>query len=139
MPIGVYDIETRSTANLTLCGAWNYAAHPSTSILCMYLAVDDGEPERWVPGDPIPTAFLAAAQHPDDWKLIAHNHEFERAIYELILMPRFGFPPHAAHRAALHATAGVAQRLSRPSWGCSRKRSGCPIARIARPPRPCGN
>ena len=44
MPIGVYDIETRSTVNLTLCGAWNYAAHPSTSILCMYLAVDDGEP-----------------------------------------------------------------------------------------------
>ena len=54
MPIGVYDIETRSTVNLTLCGAWNYAAHPSTSILCMYLAVDDGEPERWLPGDPIP-------------------------------------------------------------------------------------
>ena len=54
MPIGVYDIETRSTVNLTLCGAWNYAAHPSTSILCMYLAVDDGEPERWLSGDPIP-------------------------------------------------------------------------------------
>ena len=50
MPIGVYDLETRSTANLTLCGAWNYAAHPSTSILCMYLAVDDGEPERWLSG-----------------------------------------------------------------------------------------
>src|SRR5258707_10028762 len=93
MPIGVYDIETRSTVNLTLCGAWNYAAHPSTSILCMYLAVDDGEPERWLPGDPIPAAFVAAAQHPDDWKLTAHNHEFERAIYQLILMPRFGFPP----------------------------------------------
>jgi hypothetical protein len=93
MPIGVYDIETRSVANLTLCGAWTYAAHASTSVLCIYVAVDDGEPERWLPGDPIPAAFIAAAQDPDDWTLVAHSHGFERAIYELILTPQFGFPP----------------------------------------------
>jgi DNA polymerase len=93
MPEGIFDIETRSVINLTLAGARVYAAHPSTSILCMYIAVDDGEPELWVEGDPIPAAFLAAAQDPDTWKLVAHNHEFERAIYQLILMPRFGFPP----------------------------------------------
>ena len=113
MPIGVYDIETRSVANLTLCGAWNYAAHPSTSILCMYIAVDDGEPELWVEGDPIPAAFLAAAQHPDDWKLVAHNHEFERAIYQLILMPRFGFPPIPL--AVQHCTQQLASRNAYPA------------------------
>ena len=113
MPIGVYDLETRSTVNLTLCGAWNYAAHPSTSILCMYLAVDDGEPERWLPGDPIPSAFLAAAEHPDDWQLIAHNHEFERAIYELILMPRFGFPPIPL--TVQHCTQQLASRNAYPA------------------------
>ena len=113
MPIGVYDIETRSTVNLTLCGAWKYAAHPSTSILCMYIAVDDGEPERWLPGDPIPAAFIAAAQHPDDWKLIAHNHEFERAIYELILMPRFGFPPIPL--TVQHCTQQLASRNAYPA------------------------
>jgi hypothetical protein len=64
MPIGVYDIETRSTVNLTLCGAWSYAAHPSTSVLCLYIAVDDGAPEQWVAGDPIPAAFIAALKTP---------------------------------------------------------------------------
>ena len=113
MPIGVYDIETRSTVNLTLSGAWKYAAHPSTSILCMYIAVDDGEPERWLPGDPIPAAFIAAAQHPDDWKLIAHNHEFERAIYQLILMPRFGFPPIPL--TVQHCTQQLASRNAYPA------------------------
>ena len=113
MPIAVYDLETRSTVNLTLCGAWKYAAHPSTSILCMYLAVDDGEPERWLPGDPIPSAFLAAAEHPDDWKLIAHNHEFERAIYELILIPRFGFP--SIPLTVQHCTQQLASRNAYPA------------------------
>ena len=82
MPIGIYDLETRSTINLTLSGAWTYAVHPSTAILCMYVAIDEDEPVRWLPGDSIPAAFVAASQHADDWKLIAHNHEFERAIYE---------------------------------------------------------
>ena len=113
MPIGIYDIESRSTVNLTLSGAWKYAAHPSTSVLCMYIAVDDGEPEQWLPGDPIHAAFIAAAQHPADWKLIAHNHEFERAIYELILMPRLGFPP--IELAVQHCTQQLASRNAYPA------------------------
>jgi DNA polymerase len=113
MPIGVYDIETRSTVNLTLSGASKYAAHPSTSVVCMYIAVDDGEPERWQPGDPIAAAFIAAAQHPDDWKLIAHNHEFERAIYELKLVPRFGFPPIPLR--VQHCTQQLASRNAYPA------------------------
>ena len=79
----------------------------------MYLAVDDGEPERWLPGDPIPSAFLAAAEHPEDWQLIAHNHEFERAIYELILMPRFGFPPIPL--TVQHCTQQLASRNAYPA------------------------
>jgi Toprim domain/CHC2 zinc finger len=102
-----------STVNLTLSGAWKYAAHPSTSVLCMYIAVDDGEPERWLPGDPIPAAFIAASQHPADWKLIAHNHEFERAIYELILVPRFGFP--SIPLAVQHCTQQLASRNAYPA------------------------
>ena len=138
MPSGVYDLETRSTANLTLCGAWNYAAHPSTSILCMYLAVDDGEPERWLSGDPIPSAFLAAAEHPDDWQLIAHNHEFERAIYELVLIPRFGFPPFRSPRSTARNSSPRATPIP-PSLACSRRRSDCPTARTARRLKRCGN
>jgi DNA polymerase family A/Toprim domain/CHC2 zinc finger len=113
MPIGVYDIETRSTVNLTLSGAWKYAAHPTTDVLCMYIAVDEGEPEQWLPGDPIPAAFTAASQHPDDWKLIAHSHEFERAIYELILMPRFDFP--VIPLTVQHCTQQLASRNAYPA------------------------
>jgi DNA polymerase len=113
MPIAVYDLETRSTVNLTLSGAWKYAAHPNTSVLCMYIAIDDAEPERWLPGDSIPAAFIAASQHPDGWKLIAHSHEFERAIYELNLMPRFGFPP--IELAAQHCTQQLASRNAYPA------------------------
>jgi hypothetical protein len=113
MPIGIYDIETRSTVNLTLSGAWKYAAHPTTDVLCMYIAVDAGEPERWLPGEPIPAAFIATSECPEDWKLIAHNHEFERAIYELILMPRFGFPPIPF--IAQHCTQQLASRNAYPA------------------------
>ena len=60
-----------------------------------------------------PSAFLAAAEHPDDWQLIAHNHEFERAIYELILMPRFGFPPIPL--TVQHCTQQLASRNAYPA------------------------
>jgi hypothetical protein len=113
MPIGVYDLETRSTVNLTLSGAWKYPAHLSTSVLCMYIAVDDSEPELWVQGDPIPAAFIGAHRHPNDWKLVAHNHEFERAIYELNLMPRFGFPP--IEPTVQHCTQQLASRNAYPA------------------------
>jgi DNA polymerase len=113
MPIGAYDLETRSTVNLTLCGAWNYAAHPSTSILCMYIAVDGDEPIRWLEGDPPLATFFDIAQRPDDWQLVAHNHEFERAIYELVLIPRFGFPPIPL--TVQHCTQQLASRNAYPA------------------------
>jgi hypothetical protein len=87
-----WDIETRSAASLPAVGAWNYAAHSSTQPLCLFIAVNDDEPLRWLPGDPVPAPLFEVAQDPEHWKLIAHNHEFERAILELILVPRYGFP-----------------------------------------------
>ena len=58
-------------------------------------------------------AFFATAQHPDDWQLIAHNHEFERAIYELVLIPRFGFPPIPL--TVQHCTQQLASRNAYPA------------------------
>jgi hypothetical protein len=81
-----FDIETRSTVDLTAAGAWHYAADASTEVLCVGYAVDDGEPQVWIPGDSIPEAFITATS------VVAHNFMFERAITTHILTPRFGWP-----------------------------------------------
>jgi DNA polymerase len=101
MPNLYWDVETRSAASLRLVGAWNYAAHPTTEMLCLCYAVDDGGVQTWTNrslldpndrGDPVPEPFLAAARDPKNWRLISHNYEFERTVLEPILIPKHGFP-----------------------------------------------
>ena len=48
-----WDVGSRSVANLRICGPWNYAAHPSTEILCLCYALDDGEAQTWLPGQAV--------------------------------------------------------------------------------------
>jgi DNA polymerase len=91
MPYLFFDIETRSTVNLEIAGAWRYARDPTTEVLCLAYAVDDGDPQIWTPGDPIPEAFIAAAAD-SSWRVVAHNYQFERAVSTRILTPRFGWP-----------------------------------------------
>ncbi len=43
------DFETRSECDLVRHGAYTYAQHPSTQVLCMAWAIDDGEVELWTP------------------------------------------------------------------------------------------
>jgi DNA polymerase bacteriophage-type len=94
-----WDVETRSAASLRLVGPWNYATRSTTEILCLCYAVDDGEVQTWTnqsllgaPEQPVPEPFLAAARDSENWRLIAHNTEFERAILEHVLIPKHGFP-----------------------------------------------
>jgi DNA polymerase len=58
-------------------------------------------------------SFHRRSQDSDDWKLIAHSHEFERAIYELVLTPRFGFPPIPL--TVQHCTQQLASRNAYPA------------------------
>jgi DNA polymerase bacteriophage-type len=91
MSIIFWDVETRSTLALETAGAWCYAASPATEVLCVGFAVDDADPEIWTPGEPIPQAFVAAANDPS-WSIVAHNYMFERAIATRILEPQYGWP-----------------------------------------------
>ena len=50
MPVLFRDIETRSTLDLADVGAWRYAADPTTEVLCVAYAVDDGPVNIWTPG-----------------------------------------------------------------------------------------
>jgi DNA polymerase len=103
----VWDVETRSAVSLRDCGAYIYAIDASTQLLCLVYAIDDGEPQLWLPPDPSPEIFAEIGRDPDNWQLIAHNYEFERAIADNILVPRHNFPPiplkvqHCSQRLAL--------------------------------------
>jgi DNA polymerase len=103
------DFETFSTIDLKAVGPWRYAAEPTTGVWCVGYAVDDVPPEIWVPGWPIPAAFIEAARDPD-WLVVAHNDMFERAIEEQILAPRYGWPlvPIERHRCTMASALAAA-------------------------------
>src|SRR5262249_57361385 len=91
MPIVFWDVETRSTVSLEDAGAWRYAADPTTEVLSVGYAIDDGDPQIWIPGQELPEDLISAARD-DSSNWIAHNAMFERAIATRILTPRCGFP-----------------------------------------------
>ena len=84
------DFETRSECNLKAHGAYTYAQHPSTQVLCMAWAIDDGEVELWTPDQPFPQAVKDAVQNLDTIR--AHNAAFERLIFWYVLCPDYDVP-----------------------------------------------
>jgi DNA polymerase len=109
MPVLFRDFECRSPLLLANVGAWRYAAEPSTDVLCVGYAVDDAPVKIWMPGQPIPEEFFAAARE-SNWLIVAHNDQFETAIEERVLAPRYGWPPIPLerHRCTLAAAAATA-------------------------------
>src|SRR5260370_40118075 len=91
------DYETRSRVDLKKVGAARYAADPSTEVLCVTYAVDDGPVKVWRWGDPIPAEFFEAETNPS-WVVAAHNDAFETAIEQHVLHPRIGWPLVPLHR-----------------------------------------
>lgn len=82
------DCETRSALDLKKSGAYRYAQHDSTDVWCFASsAAADDEPALWVPGDAVPEWA-----GDDEVMLRAWNAPFERAIWDNILVPRYGFP-----------------------------------------------
>lgn len=96
MKFCVLDYETRSEADLRKVGAFEYAMHPSTEILCIgyrlaesFEALADTTTQVWSPhlGLPFPDDLLTALRDPGT-RLVAHNVPFERVITEHVL-PRY--------------------------------------------------
>jgi DNA polymerase len=113
------DYETRGVLQLPKVGAYRYAAHPQTSIICIAYAVDDQAVRLWLPGNPLPPEFIEAEQN-SDWLVCAHNDLFETAIESLLLHPRYGWPliPIERHRctqaqALAHALPGKLELAAR--------------------------
>jgi DNA polymerase len=78
------DFETYSECDIRAAGAWAYADHPSTEVLCMAWAVNDEPPELWTPDMPAPIElFRLIEQGAEVW---AWNSFFELAIWQRVLM-----------------------------------------------------
>ena len=113
MRTAFWDIETRSAANLRIVGAHQYAIHGTTQPLCMVYAIDNDEPQCWLPGDPVPLIFNEIAADPENHRLVAHNVAFEREILENVLVPRYGFPSIPV--GCTHCTMVLALFNARPA------------------------
>jgi DNA polymerase len=109
MPILFRDFETRSTVDIKEAGAWHYAADPATDVWCCAYAVDDEPVQLWLPGDPVPAAWIEAAADPA-WLVSAHNAAFERRVEQHIMGPRYGWPaiPLERHRCTMAAALAAA-------------------------------
>jgi DNA polymerase len=106
------DFETRSRVSIKKVGTHKYAADPSTEVLCIAYAVDDGPVQLWISGNPVPHVWFEAARNPN-WVVAAHGDHFETAIEQHTLAPRFGFPliPIERHRC----TQAIALAIALPA------------------------
>ena len=73
------DFETRSAVKLRKAGLYVYAQHPSTEIMCMAWAIGATPPKLWLPGQPLPGAFVDHVA--SGGQLRAWNAAFERIIW----------------------------------------------------------
>jgi len=79
------DFETRSKCDLKAHGVYNYAMDPSTEVLCMSYAFDDGEVRTWMPDDAVVPAKVVEHRG----QIRAHNATFERLIFKHVLKTNF--------------------------------------------------
>lgn len=89
------DFETRGSVDLKETGAWIYAQHPDTDILCVAYCEGDGEVILQTEFDkPYGLCdFLARYALNPQAQFVAHNAAFEQAIWHNIMVKRYGFPP----------------------------------------------
>lgn len=102
------DFESRSTVDIWKAGAWRYATHPSTEILCVAYAIDEG-PAALVKGYEIPfAAELARLAGDPNCIFIAHNAFFEQCMWMHIMARRFSFPQIPVERWRCTAAKAMA-------------------------------
>lgn len=87
------DFETRSILDLKEVGLRNYVRHPSTDVWCMAWAIGDMEPQIVTAWQAQRMESLDIFSHVEDGgHVYAHNAPFELAVWNHILVPRYGWP-----------------------------------------------
>lgn len=84
------DVETRSVVDLRKTGAYVYAEDPTTDVIvACYAFGAKGEIRTWLRGQPMPADLREHVEA--GGTLVAHNAEFERALWRGVLAPRYGW------------------------------------------------
>ena len=89
------DFETRSPVDIEDCGGWFYARHPQTEVVCLSYAFHGDEPVCLTADQVRNGHYMPAVKKFKDGAkkyLTAHQAHFEYAVYNYILVPRFGYP-----------------------------------------------
>jgi DNA polymerase len=87
------DFETRSTLDLKEVGLDNYAKHPTTDVWCMGWAAGDHPTKIALPKDFRNWQSMGVFEHTETGgTVVAHNAPFELAIWNNIMVPRYGWP-----------------------------------------------
>lgn len=85
------DLETRSNCDLIFHGLRRYAEDPSTQVICMAYAFDDGDIEFWWHYEPFPKSVTDYFKSGEP--IMAHNAEFERHLFEWVISNDYHFTP----------------------------------------------
>lgn len=104
------DFETRSAVDLRATGVYRYAEDQSTDVWCMAWAFGDEEPEIWRPGEPVPARVAEWVGHGNPMR--AWNANFERVVWNTLLVPRYGFP--TTTREQWYCSAAEARAMALP-------------------------
>lgn len=103
--------ETRGVLDLKEVGADVYTKHPDTDVWCFAYAVDDGEPIIIDREDfskvPCFERLTMAGR-----RFAAHNANFELAVWNNIMVPRYGWPRLGPERVI--CTMAMAYALALP-------------------------
>lgn len=106
------DIETFSEEDLSSAGVYRYAEHPSTEVMCVGYAIDDGPVHLWIPYVGVTNAMVQAIRErhptavittqvmpPEDFSAAwndpsvekrAHNAQFERVVLKGVAGQKLG-------------------------------------------------
>jgi len=88
------DFESRSQADIWTTGAYRYAEDPTTEILCLAWAIDDGPVKGVIHGKELKQAIPELnALVKEGAEFHAHNAFFERSIWKFQLTPKYGALP----------------------------------------------
>jgi hypothetical protein len=135
---GIYDVETFSTLNLRLFGAYNYARDPSTDIwFVSYCIVIDGVPGpilTWQPGEPPPAEIIdlhadpeaLIGAFPDAFERQIHNRSLARATAGQSFQSNVGGacrrrPSHSAYpRRSIASPRRLSSPRAKPHEACGR-------------------
>lgn len=105
------DVETFSECDLGAAGAYKYAEDPSTELLCMGFAFDDGDVRQWKPGEPLPGDLLSHIK--GGGQIRAHNAAFERVILNGVAGQKIGFPKIEIEQTVCTAVKAAANGIPR--------------------------